>query len=170
MHLAAVTSGSVSVARRCPRRRLCRRQRLQRPVGPVSGWIRLWVRQTVDFRPTGASVSRRHLRRLLFRRPRRQRRVGLVSGWIRLWVRARVDLRPTWASVSRRCLRHPRRRRLRGRPGQTWASASNARITRHGPRPKVLGPCLSASALTGSHSHRHSPLIKWVGAQLITSI
>ena len=82
---AAVTSGSLSVARRCPRhlhRPHCRRPRLQRPEGPVSAWIRLWAQPTVDSRPASALVSRHCPRR-------------------------------------RRC------RRLRGRPGQTWASASD---------------------------------------------
>jgi len=80
---AAVTSGSMSVARRCRhclRRPHLRRPRLQRPEGPVSGWIHRWVQPTVESRPASALVSRH--------RPR-----------------------------------HPRRR-LRGRPRQTWASAS----------------------------------------------
>ena len=56
---------------------------------------------------------------------RLQRPEGPVSGWIRLWVQPTVDSRPASALVSRRCPRRRPCRRVRGRPRQTWASASD---------------------------------------------
>jgi len=172
------TSGLVSVARRCRhrlRRLLFRRPRLQRREGPVLGWIRLWVQLKVGSRPSWASVSRhclRHLRRLLFRRRRLQRREGPVLGWIRLWfgrgwICDRLGCRsPTLPPPPRRRLC----RRLRVGPDKPGVRLLTRESLGVGPVQKDGAHVLAPAQLPRAISYRHSPLIRWVGAQSITML